>query len=144
MVWMVTWPGPGTKKTRLGTLLDPLADKILLDSTIIILALGVGDIFRIPVWFVLIVISRDLFLLVISLFLHQRWSRGTIQIRPNWWGKTAAVLLMATVVWILIHPHYPPHLLTWVALYITALFTVVSGGVYLIRTLKELRIPKPH
>ena len=74
------------QKTRLGTLLDPLADKVLLDSTIIVLAIGIGGMYRIPVWFVLIVLCRDLILLAISLCLFKRWSQGIIQIKPNWWG----------------------------------------------------------
>ena len=132
------------RKTRLGTLLDPLADKVLLNSTIIVLATGIGGMYRIPVWFVLIVLCRDLILLAISLCLFKRWSQGVMQIKPNWWGKTSAVLLMITVVLILFHPHQPPMALIPISIYLTALFTVISGITYLAGTFKELRLLKSH
>jgi len=132
------------QKTRLGTLLDPLADKVLLDSMIIILASGIGAMYRIPVWFILIVLCRDLVLLTISICLFKYWSRGMIQITPNWWGKTSTVLLMITVVLILLHPHQPPVTLIRVSIYLTALFTIFSGGTYLTGTVKGLRLLKDH
>ncbi|MFH1038572.1 MAG: CDP-diacylglycerol--glycerol-3-phosphate 3-phosphatidyltransferase [PVC group bacterium] len=127
------------QRTRLGSLLDPLADKVLLNSAIIILAGGVGDLFRLPGWFILVVIIRDLILLALSISLFPRWSRGEIQIRPNLWGKISAVLLMATVIWILLHPHHPPLAATRVAIYATALVTVFSGIAYLAATLSACR-----
>ncbi len=132
------------QKTQLGTLLDPLADKVLLDSAIIILASGIGVMYQIPVWFVLIVLCRDLILLAISLCLFKRWSQGTIQITPNWWGKTSAVLLMITVVLILLHPHQPPAALIRISIYLTTLLTVISGITYLIGTVKALRLSRPQ
>jgi cardiolipin synthase (CMP-forming) len=132
------------QQTRLGTILDPLADKVLFNTTIIILSIGVGNFYRIPVWLVLIVICRDLLLVTISICLYRRWSEGSIQVRPNWMGKTSAVLLMGTVIWIILHPDQPPPVITGIGIYLTALFTVLSGITYLTSTIKELNLLKQH
>jgi CDP-diacylglycerol--glycerol-3-phosphate 3-phosphatidyltransferase len=128
-------------QTQLGSLLDPLADKILLDSLIIVLAFGIRGMYQIPVWFVLIVLCRDGILLTVAICLQKQWSRGVMKIKPNWWGKTSAVMLMTTVVLTLFHPCYQKlEILIEISIYITALFTVVSGTTYLIATFKGLRL----
>jgi len=119
------------QQTRLGTLLDPLADKLLLDTSLVILATGVGDLYRIPVWFPVVVIARDLILLVLSVRFYARWTRGEVRIRPNAWGKTSAVMVMAIVIWILLHRAGPPETVTRIALYLAGLLTAVSGVLYL-------------
>lgn len=128
-------------QTRLGTLLDPLADKLLLDSLIILLACGIRGMFQIPVWFVLIVLCRDGILFTVAICLYKHWSWGVMQIKPNWWGKTSAVLLMITVVLTLLQPCYQPlKTLIGISIYITALLTIVSGVTYLTATFKNLRL----
>lgn len=118
------------QQTRLGTFLDPLADKLLLDCALVILALGLRDFYRIPAWFPGLVIARDLVLLVLAIRLYPRWTRDEIRIRPNAWGKTSAVMVMAIVLWILIHPSGVPQPVTRIALYLTAGLTVISGIFY--------------
>ncbi|MDP8237391.1 MAG: CDP-diacylglycerol--glycerol-3-phosphate 3-phosphatidyltransferase [Candidatus Erginobacter occultus] len=118
------------QQTRLGTFLDPLADKFLLDCALVILALGMGNLYRIPAWFAGVVIARDLVLLALAIRFHSRWDRGEVRIRPSIWGKTSAVLVMAIVIWVLIHPSGPPLMITRFALYLTAGLTVVSGVLY--------------
>ena len=128
-------------QTQLGTLLDPLADKILLDSLIIVLASGIRGMYQTPVWFVLIILCRDAILLTVAICLHKRWSQGVMKIKPNWWGKTSAVMLMTTVVLTLFQPCYQPlEILIIISIYITALFTVVAGITYLVATFKGLRL----
>jgi len=127
------------QQTRLGTLLDPLADKILLDTGLVILALGVGSLYRIPAWFVLVVVVRDLILLGLAIRCYPRWVRGEVRIRPNAWGKTSAVLVMAIVIWVLIHPSGPPPVPTRIALFLAAILTSAAGCSYL----RDVRNPAP-
>ena len=48
------------EKTTLGAWLDPMADKLLLVTMFVVLTLpGIGSANRLPVWFTVLVISRD-------------------------------------------------------------------------------------
>src|SRR5262245_33089640 len=52
------WAG---QKTTLGAWLDPMADKLLLISTFVVLTLpGIGLVSRIPLWLTVCLISRDI------------------------------------------------------------------------------------
>ncbi len=124
------------QQTRLGSLLDPLADKLLLDCALVILALGVRALYRVPAWFVLIVIVRDLILLGVAVRCYPRWTRGEVQIRPNIWGKTSAVMVMALVIWVLVHPAGPPPVPTGIALGLAAVLAVAVGILYLAQALR--------
>lgn len=79
--------------TRVGRLLDPLADRIMLSSVAIVLAVrGL-----LPVWAVAILVARDLLALLGGLVLGER-------IRVNRVGKVATALLMAAVVVVVVSP----------------------------------------
>jgi cardiolipin synthase len=54
------------QKTTLGMVLDPLADKLLLTSTVITLTI----LKELPRWFTIIVVSRDVFLIGGSMILY--------------------------------------------------------------------------
>lgn len=116
-------------KTRLGAVLDPLADKFFLNAAIVLLSLGIRDLYRLPVWFAVLVVSRDA--LIVGGGLIIRWFKGDLKVEPNLWGKTTAVLQMALVIWILINPHNPPEGFNRAITYLVAFFTVVSGAFYL-------------
>src|SRR5262249_57336275 len=48
------------QKTTLGAWLDPMADKLLLVSTFVVLTLpGLGLENRLPIWFTVLILSRD-------------------------------------------------------------------------------------
>src|SRR5262245_10350853 len=56
------------QKTSIGTVLDPLADKLLMTTSIVILSLpqmGFPNLF--PRWLMILMISRDVFILLVSL-----------------------------------------------------------------------------
>src|SRR5436190_6451324 len=56
------------QKTSIGAALDPIADKLLMTSSILILSLPQMEFTTmIPRWLMVIIISRDVFILVISL-----------------------------------------------------------------------------
>ncbi len=82
-----------TGPTRIGQILDPLADRLMLSSVGVVLALrGL-----LPVWAVAILVGRDLLALVGSLVV------GT-KIRVNRVGKAATALLMGAVALIVLRP----------------------------------------
>ena len=75
------------QETELGTLLDPIADKFLILSTLISCSVirGLPVWMRVPAWFNLIVITRDVLLIagaVVLFAIKGRWS-----VRPSRLGK---------------------------------------------------------
>ena len=78
--------------TRLGRILDPLADRLMLSSVAVVLAVrGL-----LPAWAVAIMVGRDLLALVGSLV-------GS-KIRVNRVGKAATAVLMGAVVLVVVSP----------------------------------------
>lgn len=76
--------------TDLGKILDPIADKIAAGgSSIFLVAIG-----AIPLWFVVVVIARDLIILFGSLYIR---SRKNIITQSNWPGKIAVTAIAVVV-----------------------------------------------
>jgi len=116
--------------SELGTVLDPLADKLLLVSAIVVLSFEhPGRFGQIPLWLTGIIIGRDLLLGIGALVV--RSVVGTITVRPRLTGKLATVFQMVVVSWILLRWDllFHGHLLkVWIIG--AGLFTTVSGGFY--------------
>src|SRR3990172_10173916 len=100
--------------TRLGAFLDPLADKLLMTCTCLLLASKRAHVggFLLPQTVVVLIISKDLFLLlgfvVVYLFTSQ------MRIQPAFIGKTATTLQLAMVSAILIAPEVSAFVPGWI------------------------------
>ena len=89
------------QRSELGAILDPLADKLLLVSGIVLLSFDHRPyLAQVPLWFTGTIIGRDL-LLLIGIFVI-RLTVGDVIVRPRITGKIATVLQMAVVLWILL------------------------------------------
>ena len=116
------------EQSKLGAVLDPIADKLLILSALISLSTihGLPAWMRVPAWFNLIVISRDAFLVVGTLLLFLL--TGKITVQPSPLGKMAVALQMCVV---------PTVLLGWPLqhplLIVTAALTICSGIAYVRR-----------
>lgn len=110
------------QQSQLGTLLDPIADKLLILSVFISLSTirGLPDWMRIPAWFNLIVISRDV-LLVVGTMLIFGFS-GKLAVKPTPLGKVTIVAQMLVVPVVLLQ--LP---IKTTCLLLTAGLTVLSG-----------------
>jgi CDP-diacylglycerol--glycerol-3-phosphate 3-phosphatidyltransferase len=87
--------------SELGTILDPLADKLLLVSGVVVLSFDHAPYLgQIPLWLTGTIIGRDLLLLVGLAVVHV--TVGKVQVRPHFVGKVATVLQMICVLWILL------------------------------------------
>lgn len=121
--------------TSLGRLLDPIADKSLLLSGLILLTRPSlpGLLPHIPIWFTLLVISRDVVLILGSIVIHALV--GHVEVKPRMAGKIATFFQMVTIVWVLIGGA-PGHFLACV---ITAgAFTFLSGALYILDGTRQL------
>jgi cardiolipin synthase (CMP-forming) len=124
------------QKTELGTILDPLADKALLVSALILLSVRYrhGTPFeQLPLWFPVLVVSRDLILLAGTVLIHMLTGRVTA--RPRLVGKCATFFQMLTLGWVMLKFEPPWH--DWL-LYCAAFFTFISGAWYIYDGIKQL------
>ena len=116
------------QQTRLGEILDPLADKLLLTSAFLTLA----ALHLVPSWVVILVVSRDVILMLGTVVAHV--TNVSIDIRPTVLGKGTTlcqltyVLLVVAMIWrgVKIDALLP-------LLVVMVMFTLASGFHYLYR-----------
>src|SRR5579884_2837447 len=89
------------QKSELGAILDPLGDKLLLVSGVVLLSLHSNlNLYRLPLWVISTIISRDVILLLGLVIIQMTCGKATV--RPRIIGKLATVLQMIMVLWILL------------------------------------------
>ncbi len=115
-------------QTELGAFLDPMADKLLIVSSFITLAfLGM-----LPVWLVIIVVSRDIILTLGSMVIY--FTGHSLAIKPSVTGKATTVLQLLVVTLTLVFMAYGMTTqYLWVSYWITAAITIASGVQYVMR-----------
>ena len=92
-----------TQQTVLGAILDPMADKLLLTAAFVMLCIPDGTkVFpqlaltnRIPVYVVIIAISRDVFISLIALVMYM--TMGTTRFPPSLPGKLTTAVNVLTI-----------------------------------------------
>lgn len=114
------------QKTLLGTILDPVADKLLLMSSTVVLTFPIGLEYKIPYWLTVAIISRDIIILAGALVVFV--IVGKTKFMPHYLGKITTFLQMSTIFLVLLQ--IP---LSTVFFYITLLFTILSGVNYVYR-----------
>ena len=120
------------QKTSIGAVLDPLADKLLMTTSILILSLSQMEFLNtIPRWLMIIVIFRDLFILLVSLITVLMVGWRTF--KPTRYGKASTVLQVLMVLAVL-YSNWKnivvPEL--HIMFYMTGFMTAFSGLHYLI------------
>jgi CDP-diacylglycerol--glycerol-3-phosphate 3-phosphatidyltransferase len=125
------------QKSRLGMLLDPIADKGLLISAMVVMTFGNWR-YELPVWFTVTVFARDAIVVAGVVALRLLMPERTFAVRPSWSGKAATAaqmtaLILAMLQWNFFHLpvnvaglHWTFDFLDLPAL-IAVGFTVVSG-----------------
>lgn len=114
------------QRTELGAYLDPIADKLLLSSAFITLAI----IEIIPSWLTVIVITRDVIILIGFLVLLLTNYRP--EIRPSLVSKVTTGFQISTILLVLMTRYNPIfQQFSTIAIYGTTLFTIVSGSHYI-------------
>ena len=122
-------------QTKLGSFLDPMADKLLVTTSF--LTLSVLDI--IPLWLALAVIGRDIIIVSGSLLVYLM--KNELTIRPQLIGKATTFFQFSYILLVLIQSAASmPFLLKLYGpmLVLTGGLTIISGGVYILDGLKAL------
>ncbi len=122
------------KQTELGAFLDPIADKILLSTCFIALA-----IFRlIPGWLTVIVISRD-FIILLGIMILSMMS-VKYEIKPLFVSKITTALQIGIVFFTLFLKCFAYHIITndmiTILSWLTAIFTIISGLFYIFKGIR--------
>lgn len=113
--------------SKLGAMLDPIADKLLMAAGVVILsAFDWGRSgWHLPAWFAAIVVVRDV---VIVGGIGVLWSqRRDVAFAPHWVGKVTTVTQMIALGWVMLGwVDWPP---AWTSA-VAGLFTIWSAVIY--------------
>jgi cardiolipin synthase (CMP-forming) len=140
------------QKTQLGTILDPIADKLLLVTSFIVLSLPsisphpVPRHFPVPFWVTAAVISRDIFIVVGAAAINM--VTGFRSFRPSWLGKvntTAQIIAIAAILIAARFPNLAGYLPTvYTTVFALAIFSGVHYVFFASRLLNEDRRQIEH
>jgi CDP-diacylglycerol--glycerol-3-phosphate 3-phosphatidyltransferase len=114
------------QRSELGAILDPLADKLLLVSGIVVLSFDHAPYLEtMPLWLTGTIIGRDVLILIGMVVIHLMV--GKVKVQPRIIGKVATVLQMVVVLWIMLKwgERWLRGLSFW-----TAICTGISGLLY--------------
>jgi len=121
--------------THLGSVLDPIADKSLMISSIILLTSNSisNSHFHLPVWFVILVISRDIVLVAGALLIH--FIIGTIHVKVRLTGKAATFFQTAVIIIVLCKIE---GIIFVACILVAAFFTCLSGVKYMVDGYRQM------
>jgi cardiolipin synthase (CMP-forming) len=134
-------------ETKLGLILDPLADKAML----VTLFLCCGPAGLIPIWLVVLVMGRDLVIVAGASLV--RAVKGPMKFSPMAVGKVSTFFQILSILLVLIlgiwEGHAPdPRNTGWLRVLVdlslaeTAFFTAISGLGYIRRGIAMARLPR--
>jgi cardiolipin synthase len=127
------------QRSKLGVILDPAGDKLLMAASYILLTLpGVAGPNRIPLWLVIIVFARDL--MIVGGVLWAYLAFGIKPVLPTLAGKLTTAFQVGTVFLVLLTNHLGKEAWWMIIIYgITTAMTLASWSLYYLRGLRILR-----
>lgn len=128
--------------SQFGKILDPIADKTLLISAFVFIFNSQLQI-KFPFWYVVLVISRDLYILSGSLIIY--FIKGYLKVSPSIFGKATTFFQIATVIYTLlsnINLSFYNEIVYEGLLATTFLFMVLSTLTYTYDGFKQLGMTK--
>ena len=99
------------QQSQLGTILDPIADKLMLVTAFIVLSMRsvfpqpLPSHLPVPFWVTIAVISRDVFITVGALAINMM--TGFRGFRPSWLGKLNTIIQIGGIAAIMFAPSVP-------------------------------------
>ena len=121
------------QRTSLGAWLDPMADKLLLVATFIVLTLpGIELTHHVPLWLTILVISRDV--VIVGVVAIVNLAVGPRTFRPSLFGKLAtATYILTSVVILLFNYLRQDSVLVDLFVWLSLALTLLSGAHYIVR-----------
>jgi cardiolipin synthase len=121
------------QQSALGAYLDPIADKLLLISAYVALAVpSLNPGLRIPVWIAVLVIARDVLIVIIALVLYL--AVGIEKFPPTAISKVTTVFQVTAIVLVLVSGFVPGfEVVVITVLYAMTGLTIASGFDYIYR-----------
>jgi cardiolipin synthase len=113
--------------SRLGALLDPIVDRLLVISGMVV----AWHFTLLPRWAIAVVVARELFMLVVSRY---ALSRG-VELRINWPGRLGVAPIMGAPFFAMAGLHW----LALVSLYLGMVLALLATVLYVRRGLRELK-----
>ena len=119
------------QKTSLGAWLDPMADKLLLVTTFVVLTLpNLGLANRLPIWLTVLIISRDVGIVLTVAIVNL--ATGPRTFRPSMYGKVATATYILTAVVALLFNYLGFHsVVVDLFVYGSLTITLISGFHYI-------------
>jgi len=118
------------QKTSLGAWLDPMADKLLLVTTFVVLTLPAIPLTNhLPLWLTVIVISRDVVIVGVVAIINL--AVGPRTFRPSLLGKaTTAAFIVTSVVVMFFNYLREPSIIVDIGIWLSLALTLVSSADY--------------
>jgi cardiolipin synthase (CMP-forming) len=118
------------QRTSLGAWLDPMADKLLLVTTFVVLTLpGIPLANHLPLWLTVLVISRDVVIVGVVAIINL--AVGPRTFRPSLFGKaTTAAFIVTSVVVMFFNYRGETSILIDIGIWLSLALTLVSSADY--------------
>ena len=120
-----------SQKTTIGAWLDPMADKLLLVTTFVVLALPNLNLEnRLPVWLTVCIISRDVVIILTVAVVNLAIGRRTF--RPSIFGKIATATYIVTAVAAMLFNYLGYHsVIVDIGVWVSLAITIISSLHYI-------------
>lgn len=130
--------------TTLGAWLDPMADKLLLVSTFVVLTWpGLGLANRLPVWLTVLIISRDVVIVLTVAIVNL--AIGPRVFKPSMFGKVATATYIVTAVVAMFFNYRGYHsVVVELCIYACLAITLVSSLHYIRHAARIIEAPAPR
>jgi cardiolipin synthase len=131
------------QRTTIGAWLDPMADKLLMVTTFIVLTLPeVRLTNHIPLWLTVAVISRDI--AIIGVVAIVNLAIGPRTFKPSIWGKmTTAALIVTSVIVMYFNYLGQTSILVDAGVWVSFALTAISAADYFVRLRLLINEPPP-
>ena len=119
------------QKTKLGALLDPLADKLMVNIGFVFMAVNEQFAYRIPYWFPIVILARDAMIVMGAYLINEFY--GPVRVKPRITGKITTAFQMSLMIAVLLEVSFADKLLI-----ATVVMSAVSYADYMYAGIRQV------